>query len=85
MEFITMAQACGEAPISSPGWVPGEDFNPFDDDDMEVMRLVWARESADEMARLRQENADLRARIAELAGDEYDGDAYLNAAYDDAL
>lgn len=61
---MTLAQACGEAPVSSLGWVPGVDFDPHDEDEMETMRLVWERERYDRIAELERENAELRARLA---------------------
>jgi hypothetical protein len=85
MMNMTMAQACGEAPILDTGWTPGVDFDPHDEEEMQVMHLVWQREARDNAARLEAENNRLRERIAELGGDDYDGDAYLNTAYDDAL
>jgi hypothetical protein len=84
MQYMTMAQACGEAPILDTGWVPGVDFDPYDTDEMEVMDLVWQRERADSAAVVRRENTELRARLAAMDPD-FDGDAYLNAQYDDAL
>jgi hypothetical protein len=66
-----MAQAAGEEPVDeSPGWVPGVDFDPHDDDDMAVMREVWAREKRDRTTRLERENLTLRATIARLIGEE---------------
>lgn len=66
-----MAQAAGEEPVDvSPGWVPGVDFDPHDDEQMAVMREVWSREKADRATRLERENDRLRARIAELTGGE---------------
>lgn len=71
MGMITMAQACGEAPILDTGWVPGVDFDPNDDDEMEIMRLVWDRDRHDRASRLERENQNLRARLAELTGEEF--------------
>lgn len=69
--YRSMAQAAGEEPVDeSPGWVPGVDFDPHDDEQMDVMREVWSREKADRATRLERENDRLRARIAELTGGE---------------
>lgn len=67
MEYRTMAQACGEVPMSDTAWVPGVDFDPHDDDEMEIMHLVWDRDLHDKVNRLEDEN--LRLRTA-LYGDE---------------
>lgn len=70
-DYRSMAQAAGEEPVDvSPGWVPGVDFDPSNDDDMAVMDQVWSREKASRAARLERENELLRARIAELTGGE---------------
>lgn len=58
-----MAQACGEAPILGTGWVPGVDFDPHDDDDMEIMHLVFEREVWERADRLERENQMLRAQL----------------------
>lgn len=49
------------------GWIPGEDFDPHDPDEMEVMALVWQRERHDRMAQLQRENERLRAELASLS------------------
>ena len=33
--------------VEGDGWIPGEDFDPYDQDEMEIMRAVWAQEKAD--------------------------------------
>ncbi len=63
MERMSMAQACGEAPTPDTAWVPGVDFDPHDDEEMEVMREVWARDLHEKVARLEDENARLRAQL----------------------
>ena len=60
-----MAEADGQYPTSL-GWVPGVDFDPSDEDEMEVMTLVWGKEKADYTRRLERENEELRAQIAQL-------------------
>ena len=65
-EYMTMAQACGEAPVPAAVWVPGVDFDPYDPDEMEVMRDVWEGERMSRIAELEIENDALRARLAAL-------------------
>lgn len=45
------------------GWVPGVDFDPSDQDEMEVMRLVWEKEKYDRMEQLERENRRLREEL----------------------
>lgn len=81
MQTMTMAQACGEAPILDTAWVPGVDFDPSDDDEMEIMRLVWDRDRHDRADRLERENALLRARLADL--EDAEDDAHMLGFYDE--
>lgn len=62
-QTMTMAQACGEAPMPGLSFVPGEDFDPSDPDDVEAVGLAMDRERADELTNLRAENARLRAAL----------------------
>lgn len=70
-DYRSMAEVDGQYvdPVS-PGWVPGVDFNPDDDDDMELMRHVWGRERADRTARLERENETLRAALRAATGED---------------
>lgn len=52
-------------------WVPGVDFDPYDHDEMEVMKVVWENERHDRMKQLERENESLRAAITSLHGDHY--------------
>jgi hypothetical protein len=45
---------------SGGGWVPGENFDPNDPEEMEIMREVWDRERADAVSRTQRESEDLR-------------------------
>lgn len=63
-ERMTYRQAVGEEPIDSPVFFPGADFDPYDEDEVEVVRLASERHAADELARLRRENEDLRTELA---------------------
>lgn len=58
-----MAQACGEAPTLDTAWTPGVDFDPHDDEEMEIMHLVWERDLHDKVQRLEKENLRLRAEL----------------------
>lgn len=48
----------------SNGWVAGIDFDPHDEEEMEVMRVVWEREKYDRLAELERENVRLREALA---------------------
>lgn len=65
MHTMSYAEAVGEIEPRSIAWVPGENFDPHDDEEMEVMRHVWAQERADRIAQLEAENAQLRAELRE--------------------
>lgn len=68
-DYRSLAEACGET-THETAWVAGVDFDPYDADEMDVMRLVWEREAAATNERLRRENAELRRRLAELTGED---------------
>lgn len=75
-EYMTYAQAVGEAPIGSPAFVAGVDFDPGDPEELEVVRLASSRHGIERIAHLEQENADLRNQLARERGyDEY-GEEY---------
>ena len=61
----TLAQVVGERPYESPEFIPGEDFDPFDPDDVEIGGLATMGHRADKMRRLEKENARLRGILAE--------------------
>lgn len=70
-EYTSLADACGEGRDNAGGgWVAGVDFDPYDAEEMDVMRLVWEREAADTNEKLRRENESLRRRIRELTGED---------------
>jgi hypothetical protein len=47
-------------------FVPGEDFDPSDEDDVAAVGLAMDRDRADRMAALEAENARLQAEIGRL-------------------
>ena len=53
--YLSMAQACGEVEPLPRGWVAGEDFDPDDPDEMDVMREVWERERIEARSRRERE------------------------------
>lgn len=76
MERMTYAQAVGEQPIGSPAFVAGDDFDPFDEDEVEVVKLASERHRYDrlaeaerEIAALQEEKAAMAAEIARLRGE----------------
>jgi hypothetical protein len=52
------------------GWVAGEDFDPHDPDEMEIMHAVWDGEKHDRMRQLESENERLRQELGEARGIE---------------
>lgn len=64
-DYMSLAEACGEK-THARAWVPGEDFDPYDEDEMETMALVWENERYNRMQELETENARLRAIIEEM-------------------
>lgn len=69
-DYRSLAEAV-DGPAGSPGWVPGEDFDPADPDGMEIMALVFEAERRTALTRLTQENEYLRRRVAELTEEEH--------------
>lgn len=65
MEYYT-ERGC-EVPSNS--YCAGVDFDPFDPDEVEIVKLAseWDRHYA--MEKLERENARLRSRVAELEGE----------------
>lgn len=51
-------------------FVPGEDFDPYDPDEVEIVKLASERSAADRMRHLERENARLRALVNEYEGIE---------------
>lgn len=45
------------------GWVPGVDFDPSDQDEMEIMRVVWEKEKYDKIESLEREIRSLREAL----------------------
>ena len=54
--------------VEGDGWIPGEDFDPHDPDEMEVMEHVWAQEKHDRMRQLEEENDRLRDMVRQKRG-----------------
>lgn len=50
-------------PYEGEGWAVGHDFDPSDQDEMEVMRLVFEKERYDRIRELERENNLLRALL----------------------
>lgn len=65
-DYQSMAEACGEVEYASRGWSPGIDFDPYDAEEMEVMRLVWRNERYDRIRQLETENAHLERENTRL-------------------
>lgn len=63
MERMTYAQAVGEAPIGSPVFFPGEDFDPWDEDDVAAVKAAGEIHRAEYVRDLEAENARLRAIV----------------------
>lgn len=92
-EYLTMAQACGEAEVGSPAYVAGIDFDPDDDEEVEAVRLATERDRFDRIEQLERDNANLRATLARLdergllyqadAADLHDDRAYVEAVDDE--
>lgn len=63
-DYLSMAEACGdyERP-SGHVYFPGENFDPFDPDDVEAVRMVGESDRFDRMSALESENARLRAAL----------------------
>lgn len=51
-------------------FVAGIDFDPYDHDEVEIIKDVMDRHAGERADRLERENQRLRARLAELTGDE---------------
>lgn len=68
METMTYAQACGEEPFSPLSFIPGEDFDPSDEFEVEAVGLAMERDMEErhrvEINRLRDENYRLHLRLA---------------------
>jgi hypothetical protein len=67
-EHMTAAQAAGEAPIGSPAFVAGIDYDGTDPDEVEVVRFASERHRYDRLRELEEENAALRSENAQLRG-----------------
>jgi hypothetical protein len=63
METMTMAQACGEEPLPGLSFTPGIDFDPFDEEERETVKLAMEIDMHDRMAALEEENARLRGML----------------------
>lgn len=77
MEFATLAQAVGEEPMTT-AFVPGEDFDPWNAEDVEIVEVASAKLRADHLRALERENAELRAlltRYGAFDADDHGGPA----------
>lgn len=63
MEYLTMAQATGDAPMPGLSFVPGVDYDPYDEDDRATVALAMEIDMADRNRALSEENARLRAML----------------------
>jgi hypothetical protein len=65
MQYMTMAQAVGEAPPSPLVFIPAEmeDFDPYDQDEIETLNLAMEMDMHDRLRSTEQENARLRALL----------------------
>lgn len=74
--YRSMAESVGEGPDRPLTFVVGEDFDPYDEDEVASVRLACEIDSADRAAatikRLQAENELLRARVRELDPDSDD-------------
>lgn len=64
-DYLSMAEACGEAEPRGLAFVPGVDFDPYDPDEVEAVQEAMARDAASRIDRLEAENARLRALLAD--------------------
>lgn len=65
---MTYREAVGEAPRSSPWFSSGEDFDPADEDEMEVVRLVSQTHATERIRELERQVEALRAELAQQSG-----------------
>lgn len=64
-DYMSLAEACGEAPRRGLSFIPGEDFDPYDEDEVAAVGLAMERDMADRVRHLEEENARLRALLPE--------------------
>lgn len=64
-DVLTWAQREGENPLGTV-FVPGADFDPWDQEEVELVEAASAFHRRDRLAQLEEENAILRARLAVL-------------------
>jgi len=69
VDRLTYRQAVGEDPIGSPVFIPGEDFDPYNEDEVAVVRLASQTHEADRIRELEREVATLRHELAEARGE----------------
>jgi len=67
-----------ERGVEPPGlsFIPGEDFDPQDEDDVAAVRLAMENDMADQLRAERRENEMLRERIAYLESETFVSDPY---------
>lgn len=62
-ERMTYAQAAGEESFDSPVFFPGVDFDPWDADEVEIVRHASRLHGAEKMRHLEEEAARLRSLL----------------------
>jgi hypothetical protein len=77
-DYLTMAEACGEVEPRGVSFVPGVDFDPYDEYDVQAVRGAMENSRFDSLRRLERDNASLRAELARLSGD-HDDEGYEEA------
>lgn len=82
-ERMTYAQAVGEQPFDSPVFFAGVDFDPWDADEVEVVRHASQLHGAEKMRHLEEEGSRLRSLVetqAEHARDLEEENARLRSS-----
>ncbi|MBF6085181.1 hypothetical protein IU485_27795 [Nocardia cyriacigeorgica] len=67
MHDMTLAQAVGEAPMPGLVFVPGVDFDPYDEEDRAAVALAMERDMADRLRAADRSNRQLREQLEEAA------------------
>lgn len=70
LDFYQSMRNEGEERETSIVWIPGENFDPDDPDEMEIMRGIWEGERETAIQRLERENTELRNRLEALEGQD---------------
>lgn len=67
--YSSLAQACGEAPVPGLSFIPGEDFDPYDEDDVAAVGLAMEKDMAERL-HASQDNAAALAETVDVQGEE---------------